>query len=109
MTAALLVQDALRAAAPDSNVTGWIDEQADRLGVSPATFKAWLYGYSAPDLDHFLRLCAEYGASFIDAVLEGTGYRVASEEEAQRIDARRDCLDKIEEGARGLRALEGGS
>lgn len=108
MTEAERIGEILRSLAPEHNRSGWIAEQADAMQMGEGNFKSCFYGTSAPSADNLRKMELHFGRRFWDGYLEGTGYRVASEEEARQIDARRDCLDKIEEGARGLRALGGG-
>ena len=51
-----------------TNVTGWRAKKAEKLEVSEDAFYGWFMGDTAPQLHHSVKLAAEFGAEFIDAV-----------------------------------------
>lgn len=101
---------AIRNAAPDENKSGWRDEQAELLGVGERTFADWYYGKAAPDAENLIRLMGHFGPAFIDMVLEPTGYRVASADEAADMDRSRENLEMaVNAIAAELARLNGGN
>lgn len=108
MTEAERIGEILRALAPEHNRSGWIAEQADAMEIGEGNFKANFYGASAPNAENLRKIQLLFGRPFLDAYLDGTGYRVASEEEAGRMDARKEHYDEIAAALVELIALEGG-
>lgn len=51
-----------------NNVTGWRAKKAERLEVSEDAFYGWYMGDTAPQLHSSVKLAAEFGAEYLDAV-----------------------------------------
>ena len=56
-----------------TNVTGWRAKKAEKIGVSEDAFYGWFMGDTAPQLHHSVKLAAEFGAEYLDAIYGPAG------------------------------------
>lgn len=99
------IGEILRRFAPASNRSGWIAECADAMDIGESTFKACVYGNSAPHADTFHKLVHHFGAPFLNAYLEPFGLVVVPKDGAALFDAAAELVGEIGERADVLATL----